>query len=993
MGASLAKPAGDGGDDGGGAATNDARRRAASRDGDDDDDDDDAAAAAADESAPSSSSSSSSSSSRAAAARPPPSNRLGADDVVVIAGGGIAGLALAAALQSSRAKVIVLERDPSAAARRQGYGVTLSETNAALRGLGILDDLRARNTRSRAHWTFKSDGDVLGYYGAAFLPRERAGPSPVTNLRVPRNDVREILLRRLRPGTVRFGERAVDYAERGDGGVDVVVESVAAPTRDGGGEGGGGGEVDKVGGGAGRLRDDDARLRADRKTETIRATLLVAADGVRSAIQRRRLGPNDELNYLGVVLITGFTTCDHALLRGQGFYTLDGRRARMFTMPFKPPTESSSATDADGDASSSSPGATTWKNMWQISVRVTEEEARAIAAAPRTHPTAGAKAFVEALTASWHAPVQDMLAHTDWDDVWAGPLYDRDRPSPPRARGAKPSSRVVAIGDAAHPMSPFKGMGANSALFDAWGLSSWLARAPIPSAIASFEREMITRAWAKVDASRAACEVFHGPEALRAAPEFAGVDPAAAATFLRALKANDVNAASGEALESETRRVMLEIVMREDGVKPYVYQKKNDRGNDAAAGDAAKEEEGEEEDRGRARTPPPLEPPLEPSSSSSSSSSAAGGGGGVESPELADVVEAAIVSALASLSLPPIDPDASDEREAARAIHAASKYSKGTKRPAHDFISRAALKLTHGRRTVNRHHQDNAPDRAPAPDAGVLARAIADALNARAFDVNDDAARGAIAAARASPSADGVLFITTRARDDDMRRKGLAMCAGCGQYYAMHGGGLRQHWARGGTTQACAAAAEAARSASLTDEEAAAKIGRGGVFGGGVRDGGGKKTSGNGAFSRGSTNAESSSWRGSGAGRPAPWREKKNNEETLCAGLAAAAAGDVDGLVAAEKNAGAGFDPRETVDAYGSGALHWAAGGGHLRACEWLVDARGVSVTRSLRKDGRTPLHWAARNGRLETCRWLLQARSISHWSPYDPVREVDADP
>ena len=302
------------------------------------------------------------------------------------------------------------------------------------------------------------------------------------------------------------------------------------------------------------------------------------------------------------------------------------------------------------------------------------------------------------------------------------------------------------------------------------------------------------------------------------------------------------------------------------------------------------------------------------------------------------------------------------------------------------------MKLTHGRRTVNRHHQDNAPDRAPAPDAGVLARAIADALNARAFDVNDDAARGAIAAARASPSADGVLFITTRARDDDMRRKGLAMCAGCGQYYAMHGGWLRQHWARGGTTQACAAAAEAARSASLTDEEAAAKIGRGGVLGGGVRDGGGKKTSGNGAFSRGSTNAESSSWRGSGAGRPAPWREKKNNEETLCAGLAAAAAGDVDGLVAAEKN-GAGFDPRETVDAYGSGALHWAAGGGHLRACEWLVDARGVSVTRSLRKDGRTPLHWAARNGRLETCRWLLQARSISHWSPYDPVREVDADP
>ena len=94
------------------------------------------------------------------------SNRLGPDDTVVIAGGGIAGLALAAAIQSqpseTRPKVIVLERDPCSEARRQGYGVTLSETNAALDGLGILEDLRARNTRSCAHWTFHSSGRVLG---------------------------------------------------------------------------------------------------------------------------------------------------------------------------------------------------------------------------------------------------------------------------------------------------------------------------------------------------------------------------------------------------------------------------------------------------------------------------------------------------------------------------------------------------------------------------------------------------------------------------------------------------------------------------------------------------------------------------------------------------------------------------------------------------------------------------------------------------------------
>ena len=56
-------------------------------------------------------------------------------------------------------------------------------------GLGILDELRKRSTRSSAHWTFDSAGNVLGYYGAAFLPEEKRAPSQVTNLRVPRNEV------------------------------------------------------------------------------------------------------------------------------------------------------------------------------------------------------------------------------------------------------------------------------------------------------------------------------------------------------------------------------------------------------------------------------------------------------------------------------------------------------------------------------------------------------------------------------------------------------------------------------------------------------------------------------------------------------------------------------------------------------------------------------------------------------------------------------------
>ena len=468
------------------------------------------------------------------------STRLGRGDTVVIAGGGISGLALAVALQaapeSTRPNVIVLERDETSAARRQGYGVTLSETNAALAGLGILDDLRENNTKSNAHWTFRDDGKVLGYYGGAFLPQngngnenEKDKKNP-TNLRVPRNKVREILLNRLLPGTVLFGTRVVGYEEvvsptAKEGAVDfvkVAVETIDAMDSEKE-------KSDAVGAGAGRAewRENETVLKPNQKTSYITCSLLVAADGVRSQVQRQRL-PDSRLNYLGVVLVTGFTKLNHPLLAKQGFYTLDGERARIFTMPFSAPKgEESSETDM-GSAHTATPP----RSMWQISVRVTEAEARVLSKAPRRNrdedgdnnnskhkndtdtstdrlDLSSVEGFVRSVAGTWHAPVPRIFTETDWESVWCGPLYDRDEPRPPPTGGAA-KSRVVAIGDAAHPMSPFKGMGANTALFDAWHFARWLSKASsVPKAIANFNREMITRAWVKVKASREACVSFH----------------------------------------------------------------------------------------------------------------------------------------------------------------------------------------------------------------------------------------------------------------------------------------------------------------------------------------------------------------------------------------------------------------------------------------------------------------------------------------------------
>ena len=56
---------------------------------------------------------------------------------VVIIGGGIAGLAAALALVRRGFQVRVLEKDPSFAHRKQGYGLTLQQGGLALNCLGL----------------------------------------------------------------------------------------------------------------------------------------------------------------------------------------------------------------------------------------------------------------------------------------------------------------------------------------------------------------------------------------------------------------------------------------------------------------------------------------------------------------------------------------------------------------------------------------------------------------------------------------------------------------------------------------------------------------------------------------------------------------------------------------------------------------------------------------------------------------------------------------
>ena len=420
---------------------------------------------------------------------------------VAIVGGGVGGVALALALRHRGVAVTVYERDESFESRKQGYGLTMQKYSggAALRSLG----LQLRGVGSDAHVSMASDGRVLGLYGHSAregvttkedLGDENGSVSEAMsdekrNVHLPRQKLRRTLLEALEPECVAWGKRFDAYEEVEDGVV---------------------------------LRFDDGT--------SAKAGILVGADGIFSRVRAQKLG-DEPLSYLGVLVVLGICRgVDHPLCRNKVFQVVDGEN-RMYAMPFTASADGDGCIppldDGEGDATTTTseetqPGAM----MWQLSFPVSEDEAKAIAADP-------ARLRQEAMRrcGSWPEPVGTLLEHTREDCMAGYPAFDRDM-TPAKVLRGDTSSRVTLIGDAAHPMSPFKGQGANQALLDAVHLARCVVRSPeyllpgerrygcvhpfatVQDALAEAEKSMLQRSKGKVTKSRDAAKYLHSPAAL-----------------------------------------------------------------------------------------------------------------------------------------------------------------------------------------------------------------------------------------------------------------------------------------------------------------------------------------------------------------------------------------------------------------------------------------------------------------------------------------------
>lgn len=394
---------------------------------------------------------------------------------VAICGGGIAGLALATACRQRKIPHTVYERDKTFEERSQGYGLTMQQASKALRAFGI--DSLPDGITSTKHVVHKADGSIVGEWGLRKWGRSDDKKAPKRqNVHIARQALRKELLV---GNEVNWNHRLLGYDKAADGSIEM-------------------------------------KFQVDDKVVVHTADLLVGADGIRSQVRRQWMGDQTKpLRYLDCIVVLGICRLSYLseavnsmeLMDGNTvFQTADGN-TRVYCMPY-------SRTEY----------------MWQLSFPIKEADALDLS-------QRGPKALQEEALArcgDWHTPVPDILRATPCTLISGYPVYDRDLLT---SHELSSDPCITLIGDACHPMSPFKGQGANQALLDALSLTRTLYREfatkkepSLVKALESFEEEMVERSSVKVKASAEAALVLHSELVLQEGNQTRGAAARVAST-------------------------------------------------------------------------------------------------------------------------------------------------------------------------------------------------------------------------------------------------------------------------------------------------------------------------------------------------------------------------------------------------------------------------------------------------------------------------------
>eukprot|EP00753_Platysulcus_tardus_P007421 PLAT15193.1.p1 GENE.PLAT15193.1~~PLAT15193.1.p1 ORF type:complete len:477 (+),score=187.55 PLAT15193.1:33-1433(+) len=374
---------------------------------------------------------------------------------VIIIGGGMCGLTAALSLRQAGADVCVYERDEHLHSRPQGSDIGLRSTGLkAMESVGAAAPIVA--------WVKENGALGRDFHFCkpdgkvlARMHSQEGMHSAYGSSPVKRGVLRAALLEQLPEECVQWNKKLVDLEEDADG--------VTARFEDG---------------------------------SSAHGDVLLGCDGVNSATRRLWLG--DKLTYLGFSMIRGFIkgddllselgTADTYLLAEPGqsmFVAQNSKRAEEETevrwaLSFASEAESFDdkgfATDADA--------------LLQQAMRRTEH---------------------------WAEPIKALVAATPKESLKLRNHYDR--PAVTSAEDAPwVSKRITLLGDAAHPMTPYRGEGGNNALSDGAAVGPLLMsqeHSSLEAALLAVNDDMWRRSSQHVRNSRQSFEMAHAEDVWR----------------------------------------------------------------------------------------------------------------------------------------------------------------------------------------------------------------------------------------------------------------------------------------------------------------------------------------------------------------------------------------------------------------------------------------------------------------------------------------------
>ena len=386
---------------------------------------------------------------------------------IAIIGAGIGGTAFAVACLHRGIPFTLFERDFSFSDRSQGYGLTLQQASRAIHALGI-ESLRDGIVSTR-HLVHDENGEVMGEWGLRkWLESNTKKENRRTNVHIARQSLRKALFEQLPDNdTIHWGYRLDKLSSSDDGKIALQF----------------------------KIGEEKRYFEAD---------LVVGADGIRSVVRNEVLGEErSPLQYLGCIVILGICAMSsleehHLLDHATVFQTANGQE-RIYVMPY------------DDE-----------HIMWQLSYKMDEEKAEQLS-------DLGPEALKKeaSLRTQWHDPIPDIIKSTPTQTISGYPVYDRELLHPDFFTD---KGNITLLGDAAHPMSPFKGQGANQALLDALELARNIADAYDPykekpklsireAVLNNFEIKMCKRTAPKVLGSAVAAKILHTKNVLIKANE------------------------------------------------------------------------------------------------------------------------------------------------------------------------------------------------------------------------------------------------------------------------------------------------------------------------------------------------------------------------------------------------------------------------------------------------------------------------------------------